>query len=138
MPTTKDDELEEGEALDCIFKGLKYFFIHHPKKTILTLILIFGALGYVLHDYIASEKVHLLDAVPISEQFTLMPQIYAQANAPEIRINGKVYGYQDTDFQLYKVLNQDKILVYVKSLNYAFYIDGSFLSKEYLLNKSAK
>ena len=49
----------EVEAMYLMLDGLGYFLVHHRKKTVIALILIFGIGGYLLRDYISSDKTRL-------------------------------------------------------------------------------
>jgi hypothetical protein len=112
----------EREALVAIMSGLIFFLINHTKKTIVLLLLLFSGLGYVVHDYITSEKVKVFDAVPVGQEssFTLLPSAFAAERGDSIIIKGKLYGFRDVDVDVWKLKGEPTLLIYDKDGDVVF------------------
>ena len=126
----------EIEAMGYLASALYFFLKKHPKKTIVMVILLFGGAGYVLNDYLNSYQVNVERAKPmkpISAEFRLMPQLYAgEQEGDSILIDGKFYGYEDTNYVIKKFQGRDVLFVYIEDLNYAYKVDAPFLGIEKL------
>jgi hypothetical protein len=120
-PRRKTDTLYEAqnlnEAMDYMWAGLKYFLIHHTKKTVIVVLLISGSSLYVVFDYVTSTKAKVFEAKPIGTTMTFHVQpsaIAAPLGGEPIVINGKTYGYYDPTLEVWKEAGSDRFLVHNK------------------------
>lgn len=113
-----------------------YFFLKkHPKKTIILLLVLFGASGYILNDYLNSYQINVEKArpmEPLSVEFHLMPQAYAEEEGDSILVDGQFYGYEDTNYIIKKFQGRDVLFVYIEDLDFAYKVDAPFLEIERL------
>lgn len=47
-----------SDAIDHIFIGVKWFLVHHFKKTVIILMLLFGGVVYCVMDYVQMQLRH--------------------------------------------------------------------------------
>lgn len=99
------------EAMNYLFIGLKYFLVHHTKKTIIVLFAVTLGLAYAANDYFASDKVKIKELAPIGENFSIVPELVA-GGKNQIVIGGKVYGLYDEDVEVWKVEHEDALILH--------------------------
>jgi len=113
----------ESEALDCIMKGLKYFLIKHPKKTVIVLLLIAGSMLYIVYDHVLPTKVRIEEAKPIGMEtsFSFSSQMFADDKPTGLPIffdskqyGYKLFGYDDTNYICKMLAGENKIIVFHK------------------------
>lgn len=118
MPRKKsNDPRSAGQAIDSIFKGLKYFLQHEPWKTMIVLMFVFGSALYILYDVIVPEKIQIKDAEPLNKPTSslFMENAYAGDQGIPIIFDGQIYGYEDTMFVAKVVEDAPVILVFDKA-----------------------
>ena len=114
-----------GEAMNYIFIGLKYFLIHHTFKTCIVLGIMLSGPCYIAWQYYTSDMVKIKEAEPVeakptSSIFSLIPMAYASEpiqTENRIIIDGKLYGYYDSNIQVWKLKDSDIFLLYDKTTN---------------------
>jgi len=109
----------DSEAIVSIVSGLVWFLRTHTKKTVIVLIVLFGALGIILNDYLdARQNKQTIDiAKPIGQtvSFSFMPEALAGTKGDSIVINGQFYGMIDKDFDCWKIQGRPIVLLHAKS-----------------------
>lgn len=118
--------LSQSEAWDMAMLSLSYFLKHHTLKTGAVIVLACGSLLMGWVNYLTTNKVSLkeavpVDAAPVGMKFELMPQAYA--GGQPITINGKVYGYLDASFEVWKLAGENTFLVHNKKSGAIFKLE---------------
>jgi energy-converting hydrogenase Eha subunit C len=117
MPTQVTLPVDESEAWSFLVGGVVFFLRTHTMKTLLVLALVAGGVVYVVFDYLTTNKVKVAPADPIGEtrglEISLVPRAFAleQQRGDPIKINGRLYGFSDPSYRIYKLIDQDAILV---------------------------
>lgn len=109
-----------SEAWDYVYYGIKALYRLGTMKTriILTLVLIWGSIGpgYLGWQYLSERalpRMEINKAEPISDNvdWSVIPKAYAIGDEQAIYIKGKLYGYSDPNYQVWKLENQWAFLV---------------------------
>lgn len=127
------------EALTLIGGGLMFFLVNHTKKTLLLMLLMSGSMLYVVMDYYqqaSSDKVKVEQAAPVKASllnFNGFPGNEALAG-PVFRklilIDGKNYGIQDEDFEVFKLYGEPALIVHDKIKGVVLKLEVPSLSPE--------
>jgi len=122
---TKKFQIKQTDNIDeaiCMALSSAFFFLkYHTTKTLVALMVFFGSSLYVMHDYITSDKINVEKLKPLTSEFSLFPETYAdEPRKNPIMINGVYYGENDINYVIYKVKNSPEIIVYNKWLKTGF------------------
>lgn len=111
-----------GEAIGFMLSGLWFFLQNHTMKTALALLILCGSslstVGmsymYMKSDSITIQRATPVKPVAVLNDWSLFPQAlaYDGGRGDSIILNGYFYGYNDPHFHLYKLRNQNSILIY--------------------------
>ena len=115
--TLKQPE-SEFEAIG-YFAGAMYFWLTHPLKvTSLVFLGLFGFNAFSVYSNWTSDKAQIEVAKPIGEvsgvSFSLIPTAFASDKRDSIIINGKLWGFRDSQIDAWKLSGEPAVLLHDK------------------------
>jgi len=92
-----------------------FYCITHPFKPVSVILWLVVSLNtYQAMDYLTSTKARIKLAEPVSQTtaFSLLPIAMAEQPADSIKINGRVYGFKDPDYNVWKLRGKPTLLIH--------------------------
>lgn len=111
------------EAIVMILSGVIYFLRKHTFKTILVILIFLAGPVYITYEFFTIEKARIIEALPLGNNYSLIPELKAEQLGDSILIKRKFYGWNDTNVKVWKVKNEPVVIIYNIREDVAFKIE---------------